>query len=261
MPDEMTTPVETNYVALAAKYDELHQSDTAGQNPLDIPVNPVQVHGWPTDPRQALVYLARPGGRLLEIGCGRGEVLATLAPHFDEVVGTDLSLVLVEYARHGLAHLLNCTILHAPLEKLTAMVNPPFDCIVWADVVEHIADVIGVMHVLGSLSRPGTQLVTVTPNVASLPHRLHLLLGRAPTTAQRYPDEGFANDPSQTVLHDAGHLHYFTFRQVEILYRLAGFHPERRLGIASRLSRLRNYWPTLLSTSVCVSGIFQGTET
>jgi len=258
MPDEVIAPVETGAAALAARYDELYQGDVAARNPLDIQVQPVQLRGWPTDLRQALVYLARPGGRLLEIGCGCGEVLATLAPHFDEAIGAELSSIKAERARQGLAHLLNCTILNEPLERLALLVNPPLDCIVWADVVEHIVDVIGAMRILASLSRPGTQLTTVTPNVAFLPHRLRLLLGRAPATALRYPNEGFADDPRQTILLDAGHLHYFTFRQVEILYRLAGFRPEQRLGIASRFSHLRNFWPTLLSSSVCVSGTFQG---
>lgn len=252
--------------ALTAKYDQVYQGDALtgqlGQDFWDIRVEPaVCVHRWPTDLRQALVYLARPGGRLLEIGCGRGEVLAALSPHFEQVIGAELSSIQAERARRGLAHLPNCVVLNEPLERLITTVNPPFDCIVWADVVEHIVDVIGAMHILAGLSCPGTQLVTVTPNVAFLPHRLRLLFGYAPTTATRYPNEGFTDDPRQTVLHDAGHLHYFTFRQVELLYRLAGFRPERRLGIASRFSRLRNYWPTLLSSSVCVSGTFRGAET
>lgn len=72
------------------------------------------------------------------------------------------------------------------------------------------------------------------------------------------PNEGFAKDPSETILLDLGHLHYFTFRQVEILYRLAGFQPERRLGIGKPFGRLRTLWPSLLSGQVCVSGTFQG---
>jgi cyclopropane fatty-acyl-phospholipid synthase-like methyltransferase len=254
--------METRDNALAAKYNEAYQDYKITKSPAQstMQARPVRIRGWPTDLRQALIYLARPGGRLLEIGCGGGEVLATLAPCFNEVIGAELSRVQAERARQGLAHLPNCIVLNEPLERLMKTVNPPFDCIIWADVIEHIVDVIGAMHILADLSRPGTQLVTVTPNVAFLPHRLRLLLGRAPTTASRHRNRGFKHDLHQTVLFDAGHLHYFTFRQVEMLYRLAGFRSERRLGIASRWSRLRNYWPTLLSSSVCVSGTFRGAE-
>jgi 2-polyprenyl-3-methyl-5-hydroxy-6-metoxy-1,4-benzoquinol methylase len=238
---------------LTPLYDKLYrEDDVSGNTHVSL------AHGWPTDPREAAVYLARPGGRLLEIGCGRGELLATLAPCFGEIVGVELSSRLSEQAQFRLAHIPHCTILNEPLENLEAFINLPFDCIIWADVIEHVVDVIGAMRILARLARPGTQLVTVTPNVAFLPNRIRLVLGRAPTTATRYPNAGFADEPHQTVLHDAGHLHYFTFRQVKILYQLAGFRLEQRLGIARRFSRSRNLWPSLLSSSVCVSGTFQG---
>lgn len=264
MPTDV--PTEMGSAMLSVKYDQLYQNESLPHDPgescEEVRVEPVKLHGWPTDRRQALVYLARPGGRLLEIGCGQGEVLAALAPHFDEIVGTEISPIRAERARIGLAHVPNCCILDEPLERLAETTNPPFDCIVWADVIEHIVDVVSAMHTLASLSRPGTQLVTVTPNVAFLPQRLRLLFGQAPTTALAwYPNEGFADDLAQTTMFDAGHLHYFTFRQVENLYRLAGFRPEQRLGLERRFSRLRNLWPTLLSGLVCVSGTFRGTDT
>jgi hypothetical protein len=188
-------------------------------------------------------------------------VLATLAPHFDKVVGTELSPVRAERARRSLAHLPNCRIVNEPLERLAEWADHPFDCIIWADVLEHVLDVIGAMHILAGLSRPGTQLVTVTDNISFLPQRLRILFGKAPTTAwAAYPNEGFAEDPRETILLDLGHLHYFTFRQVEILYRLAGFRPERRLGVGKRFNRLRNWSPTLLSGQVAVSGIYTGSD-
>jgi SAM-dependent methyltransferase len=256
-------PVDALEEMLAAKYDLIYQRDELGeqgeQDPNSLRPELVRVEGWPTDRWQALMFLARPGGRLLEIGCGVGHLLATLAPQFDEVIGTELSPIRAERARRALAHLPNCRIVNEPLESLADELDPPYDCIIWADVLEHIIDVIGAMHILAGLSRPGTQLVTVTDNIAFLPQRLNLLRGRAPTTAWgAYPNEGFAEDPSETILLDLGHLHYFTFRQVEILYCLAGFRLECRLGIGKSFGRLRNLWPTLLSGQVCVSGTFQG---
>ncbi len=247
---------------LGEKYDQLYpekQGDKDIDSALNVSVKPVRVNSWPTDRHQALVYLARPGGRLLEIGCGQGQVLATLAPHFDEVIGTELSITRAERTRQNLAYLPNCRILNESLETLGTTATLPFDCIIWADVIEHIVDVIETMHLVAGLSRPGTQLVTVTPNVAYLPQRLRLLRGWSPNTSlPLHRNEGFTDDPAKTILRDGGHLHYFTFRQVEILYQIAGFKPEQRMGIGGRLSRFRNYWPTLLSGAVCVSGVFQG---
>ncbi len=246
---------------LRAKYNTLYEKEAIdGLSEAEkkvLRVEPVRVDGWPADRKQALVYLARPGGRLLEIGCGQGEVLAALAPHFDEVVGTELSSVRAARTRLALAPLDNVRILSEPLENLPDTAVAPFDCIVWADVIEHVVDVIAAMRILARLSHPGTQLITVTPNVAFLPQRISLLRGRAPNTAIPWmPNEGFLPNPAETPMLDGGHLHYFTFRQVEILYQIAGFRPDLRLGIGSRFIRLRNWWPTLLSGLICVSGTY-----
>ncbi len=250
---------------LQEKYNLLYERDAidglSEEEKNAIKVEPIRVDGWPADRKQALVHLARPGGRLLEIGCGSGDVLAALAPRFDEVVGTELSSVRAARTRLALAHLDNVRVLSEPLENLPNTAVAPFDCIVWADVIEHVVDVIAAMQILAQLSHPGTQLVTVTPNVAFLPQRLSLLRGRAPNTAIPWmPDEGFLVNPAETPMLDGGHLHYFTFRQVEMLYQIAGFQPDLRLGIGSRFTRLRNWWPTLLSGLVCVSGTYVGKE-
>lgn len=243
---------------LVQKYDQLYKNERVAEDE-QITVQPVTLNGWPADRKQALLHLARPGGRLLEIGCGQGDVLAALAPHYDEVVGTELSAVRAARTQRALAHLPNCRVLSEPLENLLETAVPPFDCIVWADVIEHVVDVIEAMRLLGRLSKPGTQLVTVTPNVGFLPQRLNILRGRAPNTAIPWlPNEGFAPNPLETPMLDAGHVHYFTFRQVEILYGIGGFQPEQRLGVGRNFIWLRNWWPTLLSGLVCVSGTFRG---
>lgn len=243
----------TDSPTLAQSYDAIYASDAAGGA-----LEPLVVRGWPVHRNEALVYLARPGGRLLEIGSGVGSVLLTLAPRYTEVVGTELSPVRAEAARARLAHLANVRIHTGDLASLAAAEREPFDAIVWADVIEHVDDVIGAMKTLARLSRPGTQLVTVTPNVAYLMQRVRALRGRAPNTSlPHHGNEGFTADPAHTVLLDGGHFHYFTFRQLELLYRVAGFEPEVRLGFGSRLSRLRNRRPTLLSGAVCVAGTYR----
>lgn len=258
-------PEKSDQNRLQAKYNTLYEREAVDRlNEAEkkaLRVEPIRVAGWPADRKQALVYLARPGGRLLEIGCGQGDVLAALAPRFEEAVGVELSSVRAARTRLALSHLENVQIMSEPLESLPDTAVAPFDCIVWADVIEHVVDVIAAMHILARLSHPGTQLVTVTPNVAFLPQRISLLRGRAPNTAIPWmPNEGFLANPAETPMLDGGHLHYFTFRQVEMLYQIAGFRPDLRLGIGSRFTRLRNWWPTLLSGLVCVSGTYTGSN-
>jgi len=251
--------MESDSNRLKVKYDQIYHDETI----VDRKVSPIEINDPPINRYQAIAYLARPGGRLLDVGCGSGALLATFASEFDELVGIELSSVRAEQARRGLAHLPHCQIFNEPLEKLPTIFDTPFDCIVWADVLEHIPDVIEAMHILADLSRVGTQLVTTTPNIAFLSHRLRLLAGRGLHTSflPQYSNEGFDVNPLETVLYDNGHFHYFSFRQVEILYQIAGFQPERRLGFGKRLSRLRNLWPTLLSAAVCISGVYQGNQT
>lgn len=244
----------TKSPTLAQRYDTLYANEADAGGALE----PLTVRGWPIHRNEALVYLARPGGRLLEIGSGTGSVLLTLAPRYNEVVGTELSPVRAEASRRHLAHLVNVRIHTGDLDSLAAAEREPFDAILWADVIEHVGNVIGAMKALARLSQPGTQLITVTPNIAYLPHRLRALRGRAPNTSlPHHANDGFAVDPGQTVLLDGGHFHYFTFGQLELLYRIAGFEPEMRLGFGRRLSRLRNRWPTLLSGAVCIVGTFR----
>ena len=246
-------------MTLSKQYDRLYANEVIAAAEEVPPVRPLHFAGWPTDRNQALIFMARRGGRLLEIGCGQGAVLATLAPDYDAVVGTELSPVRAERARRGLAHIPNARVVTADLDELQRAGEAKFDCVIWADVIEHIVDVRAALAAIAALCNPGAWLVTVTPNVAFLPQRLNVLRGRAPNTALPwFPDEGFTADHAQTVLMDAGHVHYFTYRQVEILYRLAGFTPQQRLGIGTRWSRLRNWWPTLLSGQVCVAGRYGG---
>ena len=240
---------------LATKYDTFYQAD---QNSPEA--KPITLKGWPRNRNEAMVYLARPGGRLLEIGSGTGPVVATLAPQFDFALGTELSAVRTENARTRWQHIPNLEFRHTTLETLVEQEAEPFDCIIWADVIEHVVDIIGTMKLLAQLSRPGTQLVTVTPNIAYLPRRWRALQGYAPATSSLFDtNEGFFVDrPEETILRDGGHLHYITFSQLDILYHTSGFQVEQRLGVGNRFSQLRNWWPTLLSGAVCVSGTYRG---
>ena len=205
---------------LATKSDAFYAADeTQTKGTL------TQWGGWPKNRNGAMVYLARPGGRLLEIGSGAGSVVATLAPQYDMALGTELSAVRTESAQTRWQQIPNLSFRQTTLENLAEQETEPFDCIIWADVIEHVVDIIGTMKTIAKLSRPGAQLVTVTPNIAYLPRRWRALQGYAPATSSLFDrNEGFlADHPERTSLRDGGHLHYITFRQLELLYQMSGF--------------------------------------
>ena len=188
--------------------------------------------------------------------------MATLrARNLTQSLGTELSALRTQKcSRHVGKQTPNLEFRQTSLESLAEQETEPFDCIIWADVIEHVVDIIGTMKLIAQLSRPGTQLVTVTPNIAYLPRRWRALQGLAPATSSLFDaNEGFFPDrPAETILRDGGHLHYITFSQLELLYEMSGFQVDQRLGIGQRFSKLRHLWPTLLSGAVCVSGVYRG---
>jgi SAM-dependent methyltransferase len=184
---------------------------------------------------------------VLEVGCGDGEVLEALVANFDEVVGVELSVNRVRNARKRLAGGRGAEVYEGNIEHGLPFPDGSFDCVSWADVVEHVLDVWTALDEIARLLSPGGRLVTVTPNVAGIRKRVTLLRGRFPSTSGK--DEGLTVRPGE--LFDGGHLHYFTYSSLEGVCRRAGLIPAVRLGFG-RFGRLHDLRPALLSGSVAV---------
>jgi 2-polyprenyl-3-methyl-5-hydroxy-6-metoxy-1,4-benzoquinol methylase len=111
-----------------------------------------------------------PGGRLLEIGCGSGAQLALMARLGWEAAGLDFDPDAVATARsRGL---------RVSAGDVREMGYPAesFDAIVMTHVIEHVVDPVGLLRECRRILKPNGTLVLVTPNPASLGHRLY---GRA----------------------------------------------------------------------------------
>jgi SAM-dependent methyltransferase len=100
----------------------------------------------------ARFYVPR-GARVLEVGCGTGDLLASLEP--SEGVGVDLSGAMVEQAarRHP-----NLEFHHTAAEKLE-LPGRKFDYIVLSDLVGYLFDIRAALDQLRALSHPGTRIV------------------------------------------------------------------------------------------------------
>jgi SAM-dependent methyltransferase len=116
-----------------------------------------QPPGWFSRQYHALLgwYYRRmipPGARVLEVGCGAGDVLAAL-PDRDRT-GIDLFASQLELARQQVpeAHL-DC----AAGESYTA--DQPFDFIVLSDLLNEVADVQRLLENLHGVAHPGTRLM------------------------------------------------------------------------------------------------------
>lgn len=106
---------------------------------------------------------AHPPGRLLEVGCGRGDFLAAAATRGWAVTGVEPAAAAVAAARRR--HDLDVRV--GTLE--TTVLEEVYDVACAFHVVEHVPDVVGLLQGLRDSVRPGGLVVVETPNWRSVP--------------------------------------------------------------------------------------------
>lgn len=148
---------------------------------------------------------ARPGDRVLEIGCGAGHVLRRFAAC--RLTALDVSEVQLEKARRNLAGL-SVEFLHGELSDFDLPAGG-FDGIICTEVLEHTVDPAGILARLRGLLRPGGRAVITFPN-DRLIHAIKgwvdaLRLDRAPLIGR----VGWGGDEY--------HLHVWTAREMRAL--------------------------------------------
>jgi SAM-dependent methyltransferase len=108
------------------------------------------------DDRRYMKFLIAPKLRVLDIGCGTGDLLAALDPAFG--VGVDLSPVMVEIAREKHPGL-DFRVGDAEDAGFLQSLGGPFDYIVISDTVGLFEDIDGALSILHELCTPETRLV------------------------------------------------------------------------------------------------------
>lgn len=148
--------------------------------------------------------LLAPGGRVLDVGCASGGLLALLRDRAGHLAGLELSPTAARAAER-VADEVACGALEDPGLPFA---QASFDLVVLADVLEHLPDpAAGLARAVG-WCRPGGAVLVSVPNVAHWRARLTLLRGRWP------------QQPSGTF--DAGHLRWFTHDALRALLDGAG---------------------------------------
>ena len=107
----------------------------------------------------ALIRRYRRSGRLLEVGCGLGDVVRRLDGDF-ETYGVDVSPYAIEQARRSAPR---AKLLVGTAEEVGHLPGP-FDVIASFHVVEHLVDPAAVLRLWGDCTSKGGLLVFATPN-------------------------------------------------------------------------------------------------
>ncbi len=108
--------------------------------------------------------LLRPhlAGPVLEVGCGTGTYTRLIAEAGFQVTGVEIDTALAEAARRNLAGFSKVAVESADVFDLAL---PPggFGTVVLLDVLEHVADDLGLLRRLGDALRPGGCLLLKVP--------------------------------------------------------------------------------------------------
>ena len=136
-------------------------------------------------------------GRLLEVGCGSGDMLKDMADLGWQVEGIDLDPAAVENSRRK-----GLNVRMGSLEEMGYRANW-FDLIIMSHVIEHVYDPFLLLTECRRILKSGGRLVLVTPNVGSMGHRI-------------YRSSWFHLDPPR-------HLRLFTVDSLTTLLQSAGF--------------------------------------
>ncbi|MCA8990767.1 MAG: glycosyltransferase [Planctomycetaceae bacterium] len=147
--------------------------------------------------------------RVLDIGCGAGRLGESIKRRQDaHVVGIERDNTAAEIARHRLDEVHSGDICADDFEFPDA----EFDCVICADVLEHLRDPESVLRKVSRWLKPGGTLVTSLPNVRNHTVVRSLLAGN-----WTYESAG---------LLDEDHVRFFTKREIEKLLFRCGFEIE-----------------------------------
>lgn len=136
----------------------------------------VAYHHWLARTYQ---FIIPPGARVLELGCGRGDLLAALQPKFG--AGIDFSPAMLQQARtnHPHLHFITADTHHPPIAS-------HFDFIILSDLVNDLWDVQTVLQQTNRLSTAHTRVIfNVYSRLWEIPLHLAARLGLATPILQQ----------------------------------------------------------------------------
>lgn len=171
--------------------------------------DPLRYEGQTDAPQEVarmLAELVPVGSRVLDVGCGTGSVSRIIADTRNaKIIGIEPDPCRAAVARSRALEVHEQLFSAAILQELGS-----FDVIVFADVLEHVADPGNFLQLAHRALLPGGRVIASVPNVAHWSVRMDLLRGRF--------------DYQPCGIRDATHLRWFTAETIRLLFEYSGLH-------------------------------------
>lgn len=162
------------------------------------------------------------GGRLLDVGCASGGLLARMRDRAGHLAGIEISPVAAQRAAAVADEIVVAAVEDAELP------DGSFDVVVLADVLEHLGDPERALRRAIAWTRPGGEVIVSLPNVAHWSARAALLRGRWPV--------------EESGIFDATHLHFFDYERSRALMRDSGLVDVRITPVVPALRNYGTWW-------------------
>ncbi len=159
-----------------------------------------------------------PGGKVLEVGCGYGKILADLEKKGFEVVGVEASSCACEHIRREY----NFPVYEGMIETyLDSFSNQsPFNTIVALNVIEHLRNPYETLRKFNRILIQGGYVVIIVPDVA-----LALLFGKIKKLLHKPDPYGIesGSDKGPIAFNSPGHLFFFSRKTLRALIERVGW--------------------------------------
>jgi 2-polyprenyl-3-methyl-5-hydroxy-6-metoxy-1,4-benzoquinol methylase len=147
-----------------------------------------------------------PKPKLLDLGCGDGQLSQRFQHLGYQVYGLDISASNVK-----LAQTRGIKAKTTDISKKFPFPNRTFDVVFAGEIIEHLFDTLGFLKEIHRVLKPNGLLIITTPNLAHLPDRFYFLLGHSP--AQVSPLHHFLKF----------HIRPFTYGTLKHALKTSGF--------------------------------------
>ena len=178
---------------------------------------------------ELIAELVPPGSRVLDLGCGNGELLALLRDQ-RRCSGYGIE---IDDANVLACHRRDVNVIQLNLEEgLALFEDRSFDVVLQLDTLQHLRNTEKMLRETARVGRVG---IVSFPNFAHWPNRLHVAAGRMPVT-RVLPYQWY----------DTPNIRVGTFADFEVLARKDGLSILDAFGIQA--GRIVRRWPNLLAS-------------